>query len=324
MRRREFINLIGGVAATWPLAVQAQQPPMPVVGILDNALSVAQYLASLKQGLKEGGYIEGQNVAIEYRSAEGQYGQLPALAADLVRRQVTVIISLSLAAARAAQAATTTIPIVFTSATDPVKDRLVASLSRPGGNLTGVSLLTGELIQKRLELLRDVMPNATMIAVLVNPNNPNAEENLRLAQEAARVIGQRILIVKAGAAIDFDAAFVTIVQQRAEALVIAGDPFFNSQIEQLAALTVRHAVPAIYQQREFAVAGGLMSYGISIADAYRLAGIYVGQILKGSNPAELPVQQPTKFELFINLKTAKALGLTVPRVMQMTADEVIE
>jgi ABC-type uncharacterized transport system substrate-binding protein len=249
---------------------------------------------------------------------------LPAFAADLVRRQVAVIVSVALAAALAAKAATTTIPIVFTTATDPVKDGLVASLSRPAGNLTGVSLLTGELVQKRLELLRDVMPNATVIAVLVNPNNPNAEENLRLAQEAARVIGRQIIIVKAGTASDFETAFATIVQQRAGALVIAGDPFFNSQIEQLGALTVRHAVPAIYQQREFAAAGGLMSYGINIPDAYRLAGIYAGQILKGSKPADLPVQQPTKFELFINLKTAKALGLTVPLVMRMTADEMFE
>jgi ABC-type uncharacterized transport system substrate-binding protein len=323
MRRRDFITVLCG-AAVWPLAARAQQPAMPVIGILDNASPVAQYLAALKEGLKQTGYIEGQNVAIEYRSAEGQYDRLPAFAADLVRRQVAVIVSVALAAALAAKAATTTIPIVFTTATDPVKDGLVASLSRPAGNLTGVSLLTGELVQKRLELLRDVMPNATVIAVLVNPNNPNAEENLRLAQEAARVIGRQIIIVKAGTASDFETAFATIVQQRAGALVIAGDPFFNSQIEQLGALTVRHAVPAIYQQREFAAAGGLMSYGINIPDAYRLAGIYAGQILKGSKPADLPVQQPTKFELFINLKTAKALGLTVPLVMRMTAHEVFE
>jgi putative tryptophan/tyrosine transport system substrate-binding protein len=303
--------------------VRAQQPLIPTVGILDNA-SLTQYAGGFNQGLKEAGYIEGQNVVVEHRSAEGQYDRLPALAADLVRRQVAVIIATGLAAALAAKAATTTIPIVFTSATDPIKDGLVASLSRPGGNLTGVSLLTGELVQKRLELLRDVLPNATVIAVLVNSNNPNAEENLRLAQEAARVIGLRLIIVKAGAASEFDAAFATIVQQRVEALVIAGDPFFNSQIGQLGVLAARHAVPAIYQQREFAAAGGLLSYGINIPDAYRLAGIYAGQILKGNKPADLPVQQPTKFELFINLKTAKALGLTVPLVMRMTADEVFE
>jgi putative ABC transport system substrate-binding protein len=296
---------------------------MPTVGFLENA-SIPKYVAAFNQGLKETGYIEGQNVAIEHHSAEGQYDQLPALAADLVRRQVAVIISTGLAAALAAKAATTTIPIVFTSATDPIKDGLVASLSRPGGNLTGVSLLTAELVQKRLELLRDVVPNASVIAILVNPNNPNAEQNLGSAQEAARVIGRTIVTVKAGAASDFDAAFATIVQQRAGALVIAGDPFFNSQSEQLAALTVRHAMPAIYQQREFAAAGGLISYGIDLADAYRLAGTYAGQILKGSKPADLPVQQPTKFELFINLKTAKALGLAVPLVLQMTANEVIE
>ena len=229
---------------------------------------------------------------------------------------MAVIVSTALAAALAAKAATTTIPIVFTTATDPVKDGLVASLSRPGGNLTGVSLLTGELVQKRLELLRDVLPNATGIAVLINPNNPNAEQNLQLAREAARVIGRQIIVVKAGAISEFDTAFQTIVQRRVGALVIAGDPFFNSQIEQLGALTVRHAVPAIYQQREFAAAGG--------PDAYRLAGIYVGQILKGNKPADLPVQQPAKFELFINLKTAKALGLTVPQGLLNAADEVIE
>ena len=237
---------------------------------------------------------------------------------------MAVIVSTALAAALAAKAATTTIPIVFTTATDPVKDGLVASLSRPGGNLTGVSLLTGELVQKRLELLRDVLPNATGIAVLINPNNPNAEQNLQLAREAARVIGRQIIVVKAGAKSEFDTAFQIIVQRRVGALVIAGDPFFNSQIEQLGALTVRHAVPAIYQQREFAAAGGLLSYGINLPDAYRLAGIYVGQILKGNKPADLPVQQPAKFELFINLKTAKALGLTVPQGLLNAADEVIE
>ena len=323
MRRREFISLIGG-AATWPLTARAQQPVTPTIGFLDNASILPQYAAGFSQGLKETGYIEGQNVVIERHSAEGHYDRLPALAADLVRRQVAVIVSTALAAALAAKAATTTIPIVFTTATDPVKDGLVASLSRPGGNLTGVSLLTGELVQKRLELLRDVLPNATVIAVLINPNNPNAEQNLQLAREAARVIGRQIIVVKAGAKSEFDTAFQTIVQQRVGALVIAGDPFFNSQIEQLGALTVRHAVPAIYQQREFAAAGGLLSYGINLPDAYRLAGIYVGQILKGNKPADLPVQQPAKFELFINLKTAKALGLTVPQGLLNAADEVIE
>ena len=323
MKRREFISLLSGAAA-WPLMARAQQSVMPTIGFLDNAAILPQFTAGFNQGLKETGYIEGQNVVIERRSAEGQYDRLPALAADLVRRQVAVIVSTALAAALAAKAATTTIPIVFTTATDPVKDGLVASLSRPGGNLTGVSLLTGELVQKRLELLRDVLPDATVIAVLVNPNNPNAEQNLRLAQEAARVIGRQISIVKAGAVSEFDTAFATIVQQRVGALVIAGDPFFNSQIEELGALTLRHSVPAIYQQREFAAAGGLLSYGINLSDAYRLAGIYAGQILKGNKPADLPVQQPAKFELFINLKTAKALGLTVPQVMRMTADEVFE
>jgi putative tryptophan/tyrosine transport system substrate-binding protein len=281
MRRREFISLPSGAAA-WPVMARAQKPGIPTVGFLDNASIPAQYAAGFNQGLKETGYIEGENVVIERHSAEGRYDRLPALAADLVRRQVAVIVSTALAAALAAKAATTTIPIVFTTATDPVKDGLVASLSRPGGNLTGVSLLTGELVQKRLELLRDVIPNATVIAVLVNPNNPNAEVNLRLAQEAARVIGRQIIIVKAGATSEFDTAFATIIQQRVGALVIAGDPFFNSQIEQLGALTVRHSVPAIYQQREFAAAGGLLSYGINITNAYRLAGVYAGQILKGN------------------------------------------
>src|SRR5262245_36517844 len=250
MRRREFITLVGGAAA-WPLVAHAQQPVTPTIGFLDNASILPQYVAGFNQGLKETGYIEGQNVVIERRSAEGQYDRLPALAADLVRREVAVIIATGLASAWAAKAATTTIPIVFATAPDPVKHALFASRSRPGGNLTGVSLLTGELVQKRLELLCDVVPNATLIAVLVNPNNPNAEENLRLAQEAARVIGRQIIIIKAGALSEFDTAFATIVQQRVGALVIAGDPFFNSQIEELGALTVRHAVPAIYQQREF-------------------------------------------------------------------------
>jgi ABC-type uncharacterized transport system substrate-binding protein len=323
MRRREFISLLGGAVAAWPLAARAQQP-MPTIGILDNASPITQNVAAFKQGLKETGYVDGQNVAIEYRAAEGHYDRLPALAADLVRRQVAVIFSSALAAARAAKAATTTTPIVFTTATDPVKDGLVASLNRPGGNLTGVSLLIGELVQKRMELLREVVPNAAVIAMLINPNNPNAEENLRLAREAARAIGRQIFIVKARAANEFDAAFATVVQQRAGALVIAGDPFFNSQIDQLAAQTVRHAVPTIYQFREFAAAGGLMSYGINLADAYRLAGNYVGQIIKGSKPSDLPVQQPSKFELFINLKTAKALSVSIPSSLVVAADEVFE
>ena len=312
MQRREFITLLGGTAAAWPRAARAQQP---VIGILDNAPRSAGNLAAFNQGLKETGYTQGQNVAVEYRSAEGQYNRLPALAADLIGHQVTVILSTALAAALASKAATTTIPIVFMSATDPIKDGLVASLNRPGGNLTGVSLLTGELVKKRLELSREVVPSATVVAILVNPNNPNAEQNF---------IGLQLFIVKVGAASDFDAAFATVVQQRAEALVIAGDPFFNSRTEQLGALSVRHAIPTIYQLREFAAAGGLMSYGINVEDAYRLAGTYVGQILKGRTPADLPAQQPTKFELFINLKTLKALGLAAPRTLLATADEVFD
>jgi putative tryptophan/tyrosine transport system substrate-binding protein len=323
MRRREFISLVGGVAV-WPLAARAQQPTMPVIGLLNNGSQRAEFLAGFRNGLKEAGYVEGQNLTIEFRYADGRYDQLPVLAADLARRHVRVIGTVGLAATLAARSAATSTPIVFISATDPVKDGLVASIARPGGYLTGVSNLNAQMVQKRLEILREALPDATVIGLLVNPTNPNTEENLIEAQEAARLMGRKLLVVKASAASDFIAAFDILVQQRAGALVIAGDPFFYSKSEQLAELTVHHSIPAIYQLRDFAVAGGLFSYGASLADAFRLMGIYVGRIIKGDKPSELPVQQQTNYDLVINLKTAKALGLNIPLPLIGRANEVIE
>ena len=326
MKRRTFITLLGGAATAWPLAVRAQQSAMPVIGVLDgrSADESTPLVAALRRGLNETGFVEGRNVAIEHHWAHGQYDRLPALAADLVRRQVTVIATSGNASALAAKTATATIPIVFLTGADPVQAGLVASLSRPGGNLTGVTSLGVELGPKRLELLHELVPAATTIAVLVNPANRSAEIQVRDMQAAALTLGLELHILQASTEREIDAAFATLTRLRAGALVISPEAFFNSRSEQLAALTVRHAVPAIYTYREFAAAGGLMSYGGSITDSYRQAGIYVGRILKGEKPADLPVQQSAKVELIVNMKTAKALGLTVPFALLGRADEVIE
>ena len=327
MRRRDLISLLGGAATAWPLAVRAQQPAMPVIGFLNSESPdlFAYLVRAFRQGLSQSGYVEGSNVTIEYRWADGQYDRLPALVADLIRRQATVIAANSPAPVMAAKAATTTIPIVFATGYDPVAAGLVASLARPGGNLTGVTSLTAEVGPKRVELLHELVPTATSIAVLVNPAaGPLRETVLTDLQAAARKLGLQFHVLHASAVRDFDTVFATLAQLRAGGLVIGSDPFFNSQSEQLAALAIRHAVPAIYQYREFAAAGGLMSYGGSLTDMYREVGVYTGRLLKGEKPADLPVQQTTKVELIINLKTAKALGVTVPLTLLGRADEVIE
>jgi putative ABC transport system substrate-binding protein len=327
MQRREFITLLGGAAAAWPLAAQAQQPALPVIGFLSSASPdlYAIRLRAFRQALKEAGYVEGQNVAIEYCWAEGHNDRLPVLAADLVRRQVDVIAAGGgTPSAVAAKAATATIPIVFAVATDPVKIGLVASLNRPGGNLTGITNLNVEVGPKRLELLRELLPTATIIAVLVNPTSPIGEPFARAMQVAARTLGLQLHVLQASTEQDFDRVFADLAQFRAGALVISPDVFFNTRSEQLAALSLRHAVPAIYQYREFAAAGGLISYGSDETEYYRLIGIYAGRILKGEKPADLPVVQATKVEMILNLKTAKTLGITVPLPLIGRADEVIE
>jgi putative ABC transport system substrate-binding protein len=325
MRRREFITLIGGATA-WPLAARAQQPAMPVVGIL-NAGSrevTRSQIAAFLEGLKESGYVEGQNLAVEYRFAEGQFDRFPALASDLIHRQVSVLFTSSPAGVHAAKEATSTIPIVFSVGDDPVASGIVPSLNSPGGNLTGVYQFSTELEAKPLGLLHEMVPKATIIAVLVNPNYAGAENQLREVQQAAARLGVQLVIVRANAESDFDAAFSTLVQQRATALLVCASPFFNARRQQLVVLATRHALPAIYEWRDFAAAGGLMSYGTNLSEAYHQAGVYAGRILKGAKPAELPVVQSTKFEFVINLSTAKALGLTVPPTLLARADEVIE
>jgi putative ABC transport system substrate-binding protein len=327
MRRRDFLALLGGGSALWPLAARAQQKAMPVIGYLGSGSAdpSAPLVAAFHQGLREAGYVEGQNVAIEYRGAEGHYDRLPALAAELVSRKVDLIVSTGAApTALAAKSATSTIPIVFRIGADAVELGLVASFARPGGNLTGVSLLTDELTPKRLELLSELVPQAGVIALLVNPNNRSAERIIRDGPEAARAKGVQFPILKATTESEIDTAFASLVQLQAGALVVGADPFLSSRREQLVALASRHAVPAIYAWREFAAAGGLISYGSSLTAAFRLVGIYAGKILKGAKPADLPVSQPTTFELIINLKTAQALGLTVPQSILARADEIIE
>jgi putative ABC transport system substrate-binding protein len=326
MKRREFIALVGGTAITWPFPTHAQQLTMPMVGFLDAAPleTDVRGVAEFRKGLSEVGYVEGQNVTIEYRSAEGQAERLPALAADMVRRRVAVIATMANNAAVAAKAAATTIPIVFTVGGDPIKMGLVESLNRPVGNITGVSFLSSDIVTKMLEALHELMPKATRIAALINPTNQNAAVDANEAEAAARALGLELQVLKASNAGDIDNAFTLLAEWRAAALLIEGDPFFIGQMRQLVVLTARHAIPAIYQSRDFPDAGGLMSYGASRSDALRIAGAYTGRILKGERAIDLPVQLATKLELVINLNTASALGLTVASTLLTRADEVIE
>jgi putative tryptophan/tyrosine transport system substrate-binding protein len=327
MRRREFIAFIGCTAAAWPLAARAEQSATPVIGFLNSATPqpFAKYVAGFRAGLKETGYIDGQNVTIEFRWAEGHYDRLPEMAADLVHHKVAVLVSTGgIPSVMAAKAATATIPIVFTAGSDPVRLGFVTSLSRPGGNVTGVNMFVNVMESKRLGLLRALIPGVQLIAALLNPNHPDHAQKLREVQEPAAAIGQQIHILLASNVSDIDAAFTTAVQLRAGAMLIGSDPFFNSQRDKIVALAARYSIPAIYEQREHALAGGLMSYGTNISDGYRQAGVYAGRILKGERPGDLPVVQSTKFEFVINLKTAKALGIEVPPNLSAEADEIIE
>ena len=325
MRRRELLGILGGAVA-WPLSARAQAAAIPVVGYLsaNSPNGDAGPVVAFVKGLSEAGYEDGETVKIEYRWADGQYDRLPSMAADLVRNRVAVISAMGTPAVRTAKTATATIPVVFTTIADPVQIGFVASLNRPGGNLTGVTLLAVEIGPKLLEMMRAVVPSATIMALLVNPTNPNAETQSRNTQEAARSLGLELHVLHASEERDFDAVFAKLTELRASALIIGQDVYFNAESARLAAMTIRHTIPAIYPLPEFAAAGGLFSYGASRNDAWRQAGIYVGRILKGEKPADLPVVQPTKFELTINLKTAKALGLTVPTSLLASADEVIE
>jgi putative tryptophan/tyrosine transport system substrate-binding protein len=326
MKRREFLTLLGGAAAAWPLAARAQQPAMPIVGFLNSSTAddFAPLLAAFRRGLNEAGLVERRDVAFEYRWADNHYDRLPALAAELVRIPAAVLVANGITAAVAAKRATSTIPIVFETGGDPVRFGLVASLNRPGGNATGVASLEKVLLAKRFELMRELVIGAEVIAFLVNPNNAVAELDTSDAQAAAAALGQKLIVLKASNEDDIDRAFTTIAEQRGGGLLQQVDPFLQSRRDQLVALAARYALPAIDHRRDFVAAGGLMSYGASLSDAFRLVGNYTGRLFKGEKPADLPVQQPVKFELVINLKTAKALGLTVPPTILVAADEVIE
>jgi putative tryptophan/tyrosine transport system substrate-binding protein len=325
MRRRNFVTLLGGAVA-WPLGANAQQPAMPAIGFLHSASPEAfsPNVAAFREGLKEAGYVEGLNATIEYRWAEGQYDRLPALLADLLRRNVAVLSATSTPAARAAKAATSTVPIVFVTGDDPVELGLVASLNRPGGNITGVANLIAELGSKQLGLLRELVPSATAVGALVNPNFPVSEKQLKVAETAARVLGLRLIVLRASTEREIESGFATMAQQGSGALLVGADPFLIASRDQIIALAAHHAIPAVYPVRQFAISGGLMSYGTDFVDSYRQAGVYAGRIVRGEKPADLPVQRSTKFELVINFKTANALGLAVPNSMQLLADEVIE
>jgi putative tryptophan/tyrosine transport system substrate-binding protein len=326
MRRREFITLLGGAAVTWPIAASAQQPVNPVVGFLggSSAAERAPFLTGFRLGLSDTGYVEGRDVTIEYRFAEGQYDRLPALAADLVRRPVNVIFAGDLPSTLAAKAATASIPIVINSGGDVVQYGIVGSLSHPGANVTGVNLLATPFASKQFELMHELVPNAKTVALLINPGNANSELVAATVQEASRVLDVRTIVLRASTKADLETVFATLVQENAGALLVHADVFFTSEREQLVAMAARHNIPSIYGWREFCLAGGLISYGPSLAAAYQQCGVYVGKILKGAKPADLPVVQPTKYELVINLKTAKALGLPVPQTLLVAADEVIE